>query len=651
MDRESPKKTGNQHMKRKLAFLSTFLRVILMAALVVILTFPSPALAQTPRIAVSVDPRNGSVEDIFHLSITVSSSDSISQVEPVINSNGNFEVTSSGTEQRMNIINGVTSASTILYYDLTPAPSLKPGTYKLSQSRIIIDGQDYALEIPAITIGGRKAPSAGAAGQTQASSEISFRQIVTNETPYVGEQIVYQAMVTTKARLVSGAFSEMDFPKFFKESFGDKAELALEMDQGKGKIHIYRESLFPLEAGEIAIPERAFDAIVEIPIFMRQRRQFGSLFGGSLFGGGSTFDQRKKRLLADPLKVTVKPLPPAPKNAPSYIPVGDVKLTVGITKEKLDVGESLDLTIELGGNANLRPVELPEPYAGDSDAFKVYTDTLPVETWPEAKGIGMRKTFKLALVPTRPGQLALPQYSFLVFDPKTGKYESKSTGARVISVSGDGPKNLPANSSSSKINSIKSDKQKTGDIDATVDLSKKADGQYRENNENFIPYSTANSSLPVIPSWLLTAVLLSLPALITWGVVGKQLKQRKPSLARQQEAAIKQLQAALKDNSPSPDKLDPNKLAIELKRYFALMLSLPEASTTLEELQDALEKGLNDKYQATSVRVFLNKVEEACYSSSTTKSADLLPENVVSDFAAMLTALHASLKQARRIDK
>lgn len=625
MVQESPKKTGRCNMKTLEAFLPTLLPGILIAALTVILVGASPALGQSPQVSVSLDPQNGTVEDVFHLSITVSSSDSISQAEPQINSQGNFEIASSGTEQRMNIINGVTSASIILYYDLTPTPSLKPGTYKLSQSRITIDGQAYNLEIPAITIGGRATNSRNLSGQTPASSDINFRQIVTNETPYVGEQIVYQAMVTTKSRLLSGAFSEMDFPKFFKESFGDKAELALEMDQGKGKIHIYRESLFPLEAGEITIPERAFDAVVEVPIFMRQRRQFGSLFGGSLFGGGSTFDQKKKRLLADPLKVNVKPLPPAPKNAPSYIPVGNVKLAVAITKEKLNVGESLDLTIELSGNANLRPVELPEPYAGDSEAFKVYTDTLPVETWPEAKGIGMRKIFKLALVPTKPGKLALPQYSFVVFDPKTGKYETKSTGARTISVTG--------NASSARINTDKADQHSTKNNSAQSETQPK---QSQPDDEGFIPYSATNNFLPSIPSWLLTTSLLALPALLGLSILGRQRKQRRPSAAKRQEIGLKLLQEALDDSNSTPDKL-----AAALKHYFSLMMSLPEMSTTLEELGTELGKRVSDKRHAAAAISLLSDIEEACYSSS--KS---VPQATLSDFESILASLHASLKQA-----
>lgn len=417
---------------RKRAVQKLFLREFSLALLLfsVVLCFPLAASAKT-RVNVSVEPKSGTVEDVFILEVTLSGSGAQALGSPQFESSSEFTLESAGTTMGHSFINGLSRSKTTFSYRVYPSAQLRPGTYRLPKGYFVVEGNKVALKQPQIEITDRKKVGS----QIQAYTD--FTQFVDNDKPFVGQQILYKARFVSRARAVQTSLDDADFQGFWRESYGSMRETAQVSLDNRTHLYSVREALFPAQAGELTIPARVLSTRIEVPSRHFRGRgwdPFREHWPG-LLDFNPLYDTVTKRFVADPITVDAQPLPPSPVKDSGYIPVGRVRLASSVDKILIKKGESVNMTVELYGDANLRPYELPESFGGTSESdFKIYRDKPQIQTFYEDNHIAFKKKFTLALVPQRTGKLELPLIRIVTFDPEKMSYQILETPKRSLVV-------------------------------------------------------------------------------------------------------------------------------------------------------------------------------------------------------------------------
>jgi hypothetical protein len=395
---------------------------------------PSTANASV-KVHVDVEPHTGSVEDIFSLIVTVSGKATDDISEPAFESSDKFELMSVGTSRRISIINGAQQSELSFTFHLTPKTNIEPGTYKTPKGNITIDNRSIPIKQSEIVITSRQASSGSNRGES--SDGIQFFQKISESTPYIGQQILYEAVIVTNRQLYEAQFIESDFAGFWYESLGKPEETRRAHGNQIANIYTSKRALFPTQTGVLTIPVR--ELIAGIPV--RQQRHSRQLdrFSG-VWGSFFDFDLYpsvnivKRRFLADEIKLNVLPIPEPPFEYSGQILVGNVQVAASIDKEEVKQGESITMTIELYGDANLRPYELPPISEEDSKNFRVYEDAPSLESFEEKYKILYKKRFSFALIPQVSGELRLPTFIIPVFDPHLEQFYKRTTSDRTINV-------------------------------------------------------------------------------------------------------------------------------------------------------------------------------------------------------------------------
>jgi len=392
-----------------------------------------PLHSLVAQVNTELSPQSGTVLDRFDLNVILDATSARGFATPSFPSNESFTFQFAGRESSMQIVNGNMSHSIIYRFQVTPAKSLTPGKYRLPDGTITIDREN--LTIPGLTVEITAQPAAG----NSAADGVRFSQELSSKDPFVGEQILYTAQITASGRIANPQFTPLDAPGMWKEGFGKESVRVRAIGGGAIRVIEERYALYPTITGAIAIPARAAELQVAVPA--RRRRApdpFG--FGGGMFGGMEElfdldpfYDTQQINLQAAGVTINVRPLPPAPKAGVKYIPVGKVSLASALSSDSARQGDSVTLVIELYGDANLRPLELPEASQSGGN-FRIYPDKPVVELLAQEQKIFQKKTFRIDIVPQASGKLTLPQFEFVVFDPSDEKYELLRTPPRELVV-------------------------------------------------------------------------------------------------------------------------------------------------------------------------------------------------------------------------
>lgn len=130
-----------------------------------------------------------------------------------------------------------------------------------------------------------------------------------------------------------------------------------------------------------------------------------------------------------PLIVRALPAPPAGFNGA----VGQFKLVSRVVPTNAAVGEPITWTIELAGSGNW-PEIAGLPQRSVSKDFSVVQPQAK-RTPAEGKLFDATLSEDVVLVPTKPGQYALPPVNFVYFDPSSGTYRTVSTPRESVTIS------------------------------------------------------------------------------------------------------------------------------------------------------------------------------------------------------------------------
>ncbi|HBB48217.1 MAG TPA: BatD protein [Flavobacteriaceae bacterium] len=323
-------------------------------------------------------------------------------------------------------INGKRSYSKTYSFFLAP---LRKGPITIGQAAIEIDGERYkSVSVDVIVTEAVEIPKDGNNADYLASENVHLVAEVSKTNPYLNEAItvVYKLYVSNQVSITSN-WREIDSPKyadFWSQTLDQKGQLQIYEGQYRGEDYRYvilrTTVLYPQKTGELSIEPLTLD----VPIDVRSNRR-------DFFGRFMT-TRVNKTISAGRRTIDVKPLPLENRPEDFTGAVGYFDFDTSISRSELDAQESLEYSVTVRGEGNLKLFELPKPQF--PNAFEVYEPARNDKISTRTDGMRGSVSEVYTLVPQNQGTYPLASLSFSYFDPNLERYITKNAEDHVVNV-------------------------------------------------------------------------------------------------------------------------------------------------------------------------------------------------------------------------
>jgi hypothetical protein len=245
--------------------------------------------------------------------------------------------------------------------------------------------------------------------------KLALRSLVAPATAYVGEQLVWTLALDTQTD-ISG-FRPRSLPEF-SGFWAREVELPqpsrpewIEVEgETFGRVAMLKRALFPLRAGELTI--------ARVPVEVQAR-----MADVEWIGGGLGRRDRPVELVAPPVAVRVRPLPPAPPGFSGV--VGAATLTASLEPERLAAGQAATLRLRLTTSGNPGGIEPPLPIPPPG-----LRGFAPATTNEERLAGGRLESsveWRYVLLAESAGSFEIPSLEWIYFDPRLERYATAAT--------------------------------------------------------------------------------------------------------------------------------------------------------------------------------------------------------------------------------
>lgn len=330
-------------------------------------------------------------------------------------------------------LNGKMSFSKTYSFYLQPK---ERGKLEIGQAEVEIENKIYKTSPIAVNVGAAvDKPTDGDNSEMIADSNLHLVAEVSKSNPYLNEAITVVYKLYVSPRISVSNWRELDSPKY-ADFWSQNIDQKMRVQDGEYMGEPYRyvilrkTILYPQKTGELNIEPLALSVAVDVPSNRRD------IFGSRIY---KTVNQT---VAADNKKINVKALPDG-KPANFTGAVGDFDFNVELSRNTLNAGESLQATVEVKGNGNLKLFDLPELTAPPS--LEMYSPERKENVTTNLGGMQGSISEDYTVVPTKKGKYPIPALSFSWFDPQTGTYKTKTSEELLLNVE-NGP--VAANSSS-----------------------------------------------------------------------------------------------------------------------------------------------------------------------------------------------------------
>ena len=327
-----------------------------------------------------------------------------------------FKVIPRGTSSSINIVNGSMSSRTDYAYTLIP---LKKGPLVIPPLPVTVDNKTVYTEMIPVEV----SDTPGPAGEIK-DKDVFVRLSVSDPSPWLGEQITCRLSVYHAVPIPNAALEVApEFPGFSAEKLPDNRSYAKVVDGRRFEVTELVYVLTPEAAGEHTIGPAVIACDVVVRGAPRGNSLFDSFFNDPFFGGAHNLKHR--RLTAEPVKLTVRPLPEYTGNEPFSGLVGEFAISAEMDQTTIAEGESVNMAVIISGRGNIQAAS--DPGFNLPDAFKVYEDAPVEDIAASDAGVSGKKRFPAALVALTPGRYTVGPFSLTYFDIDRESYITIST--------------------------------------------------------------------------------------------------------------------------------------------------------------------------------------------------------------------------------
>ncbi len=386
--------------------------VLSVCAFLTLVYLPGKSFASSVSVVATVDKNEATLEDYIQLRLSVKGI----REEPVFPEMPEFKVQSRGTSSKVSIVNGQMSSSVEYSYILYPQ---KTGSFTIGPFLVKYKGKTVKSNQIAVNI--RKSRP-----QEKNSRDIFVTAEVDNDKPYLYEEIIYCLKFYRKVKVANAQLTESpSFEGFISEHIGKDKEYQKIINGQTYLVNEITQALFPVKTGVLEISS----STLYCDVVVQSRRQRRGFFSDPFFSRAETVP---KSFATSPITVMVKPLPAEGRPAGFKNLVGEFELSSELSSSKLEVGESLTLTLSLTGTGNLKNHQTID--ISGLQNFKVYDDKPVFEPLVSGGKVGGKLTVKKAMVPLTEGRLRIPPITVSYFNPSSGSYETVKTGPFTLDV-------------------------------------------------------------------------------------------------------------------------------------------------------------------------------------------------------------------------
>ncbi len=510
---------------------------------------------------------------------------------------------------RMQIVNGQVSQS-VEYTFTYILQASSEGTYTIPPASVNVAGKTYQSNSVTIKVvkGNTQPQQQGTQQGSAPSGEITakdlfVRAVASKTNPYQGEQIIVTYKIYT--RVPVSEYSVTRTPSTAGFWLQDLLKDSKKLNQFRETIdgqeyvvaEIKKDALFAQKSGTLTIDPLEMDVLAQIQRKVA-KRNFNDPFFDSFFNDsflGNTYQNVKKTIRSNELKINVKPLPE--NNRPKEFTggVGDFNVTASIDREQLKANEALTLRFSISGKGNIKLVEKPAIVFPPD--FEVYDPRTNDNIVASANGVSGTRNYEYLLIPRNPGKYKIKPITFSYFDLSSQSYKNITTQGFEIDVAkGDG---------------------RQGEIVASTD---KEDFKYIGSDIRYI--KTGQIKISPVNDYLFGSMLfliwvIAIPVLFILFVIiwRKELKKRSNiAFMRNKKAtgiARKRLKSAerfMKQNKPDEFWSEASNA---LWGYMSDKFNIPRSALSMDSVNGALRsKGVKDELISNFIEV-LNRCEFA----------------------------------------
>lgn len=373
----------------------------------------------------------------FRLSFTINERGTDLQLPPGLSTN--FDILmgpSTGSSTRTQIINGRSTTETSYSYTYI-LRAKSEGTYEIRPASIEVGGKVFesnSLRIQVVKAQSKPAqPQTGNTGQ-QGTQDVDLgrenlfvRVDLSNQNVYRGEQIVATVKLYINPNINLGGFDEVNLPTyegFYTQDIEIPQQINLTREVYNDKIYqvgvLKKTILFPQQNGKITI--EPFDLSLLIQQRVKPRSFFDDFF--------SSYRTVRAKITSSPTTVNVKNLPAEPDHFMGG--VGNFNITSSISSENVTTNDAVTLTVKINGTGNIRLIRNPELTLPTD--FEIYDPRATDNVSASENGVSGTKTIEYLFQPRFEGDYTIPGITFAYFNPKTNRYETKSTKAYLLQV-------------------------------------------------------------------------------------------------------------------------------------------------------------------------------------------------------------------------
>lgn len=321
-------------------------------------------------------------------------------------------------------VNGVRSYSKTFSYTIAPK---EKGRLSINQATIEIAGKVYKSNVAVVTVTDAvKKPSEDMTADDIANESLHLVAEVSKQNPYLNEKVTVIYKLYVGADISITNFRALDNPTYnnFWNQDIPVSQYTFESGTYNGRaaqfVVLKRVVLYPQKSGELTLEPLVLDITAEVPT---NRRDF---FGGRLYA------QTNKTVTAGKRSIFVKPLPVKGKPESFSGAVGSFNFFVKSSKNILNANESLQATVEVNGNGNLKLFSLPELKL--PAALEVYEPEFKEKVSSNSNGMSGKISNQYTIVPAYKGKYPIPVVEFSYFDPSLEKYISLESSPILINV-------------------------------------------------------------------------------------------------------------------------------------------------------------------------------------------------------------------------
>ena len=320
-------------------------------------------------------------------------------------------------------VNGKRTFSKIYSYFLSP---IKKGSVTIGQATIEIDNKIYKTLPVKISVSESVSISKDPSDHNYVVNEnLHLVAEVSNISPFLNEgiSIIYKLYYSPQINVTNvGEIETPEFENFWSQNI-KIPRLQIERGSYKGDNYNFvtwkKIVLYPQKSGKLEVLPLSLDVSVDVPT---NRRDF---FGNRLY------NQVSKKVTAGKRSINVKVLPlNSPESFNGAVGKFDIKLKTN--KTELNASESLQATVKVSGNGNLKLFSTPSIKVPSS--LEKYDPEYNEKVSTNLTGMKGFISNTYTLVPQFQGKYPIKPVEFTFFNPKSNKYETIYSDEIIINV-------------------------------------------------------------------------------------------------------------------------------------------------------------------------------------------------------------------------